>query len=156
MTSQPSHHPRRNLGLMFLFGGVSGLLAAFIATVLGQLTFALAVGLGDQAGDWILAGIVFVTALLPGLLVSGGVAGLAGGLASGLLVLPLWRPSCRWLAAWLIVWALGGLSIQAFQILTMTNANPELNLLSLGGWSVLGGLLALGFALVAPPWAQRR
>lgn len=153
MISQPSHHSTRNLGLIVLLGVVSGLIAAVIATALGRLTFALAAGLGNQTGDWILGGIVFVAMLLPGLLVSGGGAGLAGGLASGLLALRLWQPSRRWLAAWLIFWAAGGFGVQ---VVTAVNANPELSLISLGGWSVLGALLALGFALIAPPWGQRR
>lgn len=138
---------------MFLLGVVSGLIAAVIATALGQLMFAIAAGLGGQTGDWILGGIVFMAVLLPGLLVSGGGAGLAGGLASGLPALRLWRPSRRWLATWLIFWAAGGFGVQ---VVTAVNANPELSLISLGGWSVLGALLALGFALIAPPWRQRR
>lgn len=153
MTSHPSHHPWCNLGLMFLFGVVSGLITAGLATALGKLTFALATGLGDQTGDWLIGGIVFVAVLLPGLLVAAGGAGLAGGLASGLLALRLWRPSRRWLAAWLIIWALSGVGVQG---MTTFNAEPRLDLITLGGWSVLGTLLAVGFALLAPPWGQMR
>lgn len=138
---------------MFLLGVVGGLIAAVITTALGRLMFVIAAGLGDQTGDWILGGIVFVAVLLPGLLVSGGGAGLAGGLVSGLLALRLWCPSRRWLAAWLIFWTASCFGVE---VMTAVNANPESSLISLGGWSVLGALLALGFALIAPPWAQRR
>ncbi|MCS7039728.1 MAG: hypothetical protein NZP34_09010 [Caldilineales bacterium] len=141
----------RDLAVLLGLGAAGGVVTAVLGVRVTNALSAAAMAIASGTNDWILGGILLAGLLVVVLPVSGGVAGLLGGLASGWPARRIWRASQRWLWAWLIVWAVGGAGLG----LTVSNPNAELGLSTAGLGVLLGALIALGFAFVAPPWTSR-
>lgn len=152
MAAVPSARRWRQRGLLVALGAGSGIITSIIVWALARVSFVLAEIAGNQANDWITGGIIFGTILLTGAVFSGIGGGLAGGWISGLIVRRIWRASRGWLIGWTIVWSLTGTGAHLFWLST---ANPDLPLILVMGWACLGALIAVCFALIAPPWNAR-
>ncbi len=152
MAAVPSARRWRQRGLLVALGAGGGTITSIVVWALARLSFVLAEIAGNQANDWIIGGIIFGVVLLISVVVSGIGGGLAGGWISGLIIQRIWRASRGWLIGWNIVWSLTGTGAHLFWL---SNANPDLSPILVTGWVFLGALIALFFALIAPPWNAR-
>lgn len=152
MSAVPSGGGWRQRGLLIALGAGSGSVTSIVVWTLARASFAMAEGAGNQANDWIIGGIIFGATLLIGVVVSGIGGGVAGGVISGLIVRRIWRASRGWLIGWIIVWSLVGMGTH---IAWTTSALPDLNPAFILAWALPGALIALFFALIAPPWNTR-
>lgn len=152
MCAVPSTRRWRQRGLLVALGAGGGIITSIVVWALARVSFALAEIASNQANDWITGGIIFGAVLLISAVVSGIGGGLAGGWLSGLIVRRIWRTSRGWLIGWTIVWTFMGIGLH---VAWLSNANPDLSLILIAGWTFLGALIALFFALIAPPWNVR-
>lgn len=142
---------RRDLALLLGLGAAGGIVMAVVGGVLTNALSAVAMTMANATNDWILGGILLAGLLVVVLPIGGGAAGLVSGLASGGPAKRIWRASWRWLWAWLVVWVVGGIGLG----LTNGNPTPQPSLEATGLGALVGILIGLGFAFVAPPWPSR-
>lgn len=128
------------------FGGlVAGLATLLLFRALYAVSFALA-----NAVDSMWAFAIFGAAVVISIVVSGLLGGLAGGGLSALILARLHRPSCGRTAVWTATWLVGSAGTSLFVL--GRGADPAIGMAATGWWLLLGTVLALLFALIAPPW----
>lgn len=136
------------LGALALAGVAGGAIAGLTAVLLFRGLYSVSFAAADNLDGWLAFG-AFTIALVVCLFVSGLLGGLAGGLVSGALVARLVRPPRLWLRVWRVMWMVGGLGVWLL-ITQHRGADPAIGIETGRWWMLLGGLLALGFAWLAP------
>jgi Mn2+/Fe2+ NRAMP family transporter len=150
MAKQPHQQRWQHLSIYLLLGIVSGGIANVIAVLAFTGLYAVSFALANQLDGWLAFG-VFAVFMILSTIISGIIGGLVGGVVSGFMAQRWWRPSRRWLIVWAMTWLLGGLVLWIVSIQGM-QAGPALSLISSGWWALLGVIIALAFAMIAPPW----
>jgi hypothetical protein len=141
--------PWPQFGVQLLAGMAGGLVAGLTVLLLFRGLYALSFAVADTFDGWFAFG-VFAAGTVISIVLSGLLGGLAGSLLSGLIVRRLWRPSRRWLVSWAVTWMVGSASLSLYVL--GSGADPAGEMVAGAWWVILGGVLSLAFALIAPPW----